>query len=864
MQPRVWFIALAAWFLTGRVRAEDVRFHERIWPLLEARCVGCHGPDQRKGGLRVDSREAVLAGGHGGPAVVPGQPAASLLMLAVRHAREDLAMPPKERLADAEVEALERWIQQGAPWPDPPQAPAGSASDGAHGERLGDAWTDPRNPIVRLFHGQRLDLWSLRPLGSPEVPASARRVVGPGSPHPIDGFLLASASARGRVSAPEADRRTLARRLHFDLTGLPPSPEDLGGMLRDRAPGAYERWVDRLLHSPRYGEHLARLWLDVVRYSDSNGFDWDEFRPEAWRFRDYVIRSFNADKPYDRFLVEQLAGDEMLEGAPRTEEERDRLIATGYLRIGPQDNSASLFNEQARARSEWLSDLTETTGSAFLGLTLSCCRCHDHKYDPLSQADHFRMRAFFEPIVYGDDLALDLAEEQQAIRERQQAIDRELEPLQRERDAVWDRVKERLRAARVAALSEEERRLLARLSDPQPQDFEERAAALERRIEPGEKEIAEAATAEERERHAALGREIEAKRMSRPSFTRGLLATDGEGPVPETRLHFQGDPRAEREPVAPGYPSILDPNPAILRPATNPATTGRRWTLAQWIVSPDNPLTARVIVNRIWQSLFGEGLVATPNDFGWAGARPSHPELLDWLAREFMEQGWSLKRLHRLILTSGAYRQASRVEAGHGAVVRAGEGTLVGLRPLRRLSAEQLRDALLGVSGRLREVPGGPPVWPDLPPDILRANPAFLDDNAEKTKGWYPSPTDERPVRSVYLVRKRTVRLPFLETFDQPENSVSCPQRTASIVAPQALTLLNGDDALEAARALAERVVAEAGSDPEAQVRRAFARALQREPDPAEMMACRRFLKGAEVVQLCRALLNLNEFVFVD
>ncbi|MBX3748439.1 MAG: DUF1553 domain-containing protein [Verrucomicrobiae bacterium] len=861
MKPRVWSLILVFGLVTEWGSAEEVLFHERVRPLIEARCVGCHGPDQRKGGLRLDSREAALAGGYEGPAVVPGRPEDSLLMLAVRHAREDLAMPPKERLADADVKALERWIREGAPWPEAVQGPAGGPAAPEDGERLGDAWSDPRNPIVRLFHGQRLDLWSLRPLAKPAVPVNAGREGRPESAHPIDAFLRASASGStsARRMAPEADRRTLVRRLFFELTGMPPSPEELEWFLRDRAPGAYERWVDRLLHSPRYGEHLARLWLDVVRYSDSNGFDWDEFRPEAWRFRDYVVRSFNADKPYDRFLVEQLAGDEMLAGAPRTAAERDLLIATGYLRIGPQDNSASLFNEQARARSEWLSDLTETTGSAFLGLTLSCCRCHDHKYDPLSQADHFRLRAFFEPVEYGDALALDLADEQEAIRGRQEEIDREIEPLEREREAIWGVVKDRLRAERVAALTDEERRLLARALDSG-----ERAEAIERRIEPGEKEIAEAATGEERERHALLGREIEAKRKARPAFTRGLLATDRSGPVPATRIHFQGDPRSERDLVSPGYPSILDPNPAVIEAPPNPATTGRRWTLAHWIASPDNPLTARVMVNRVWQWLMGEGLVTTPNDFGWAGARPGHPELLDWLAREFMAQGWSLKGLHRLILTSAAYRQTSRVEAEGGSPGLAEAGAFVGPRPLRRLSAEQLRDALLGVSGRLRDVPGGRPVWLDLPPDILKANPAFLDDNAEKTKGWYPSPAGERPVRSLYLVQKRTVRLPFLETFDQPENSVSCPQRTSSIVAPQALTLLNGDEAIAAAQALGERVLAEAGSDPEAQVRRAFVRALQREPDPEEMMACRRFLKGSDLVQLCRALLNVNEFVFVD
>ncbi len=744
--------------------------------------------------------------------------------------------------------------------PPPPPASAPASTEASPSESIGDAWSDPRNPIRRIFQGQRLDLWSLKPLAPVTPPPAPASPDLPGdAPNPIDRFLQARFAAAGIVPAPEADRRTLVRRLHFDLTGLPPTPEEVATFLNDPRPDAYERRIDALLASPRYGEHFARHWLDVVRYSDSNGFDWDEFRPEAWRFRDYVVRSFNADKPFDRFIREQLAGDELLHGAPRTPAEQDLLIATGYLRLGPQDNSAPLFNEQARARSEWLSDLTETTGSAFLAMTLSCCRCHDHKFDPVSQADHFRFRAFFQPIRHGDDIPLDLASEQEAIRAQHRDIERRIEPLALQRSNLVQSVRERLRAERIASLTPSERALLDRNPAEHSEQERQQAAEIEKKVAVPDKAVLEAATEDESRSHKELSRSIETLEKSKRPFTRGLLATDSSDPVPPTRIHFQGDPKAERTPVEPGFLSILDPNPAaIARPATT-NTTGRRLTLANWIASPSNPLTARVYVNRAWQAFFGRGLVDTPNDFGLAGARPSHPELLDWLATEFIRQGWSTKRLHRLIVSSQAYRRTSSPGANSPEPDPA-----FARQHLRRLSAEQLRDSLLAAAGTLQLHDGGPPSWPELPADILQANPAFLDDNPEKTKGWYPSPPHERSVRSLYLIQKRTVRVPFLETFDLPENSTSCPRRTESIVAPQALSLLNSPEAVDAARAMASRIAAESIPQGSSAIHRAFQIALQRDPSPDELRRSETFLYEASWTEFCRALLSLNEFAFLD
>ncbi len=883
-------IALSCVLFGVAVHADDQvatqHFVNKVKPLLDLRCVSCHGAEKQKGGLRLDSRAAALKGGENGPALIPGKPAQSLLLQAVTHTKADLEMPPKEKLTTNDIAMLERWIKDGAPWPETKLADAPTKL--APGERMGNAWSDPRNPIVKIFGGQRLDLWSLKVIRRPEPPKVANKQWARNS---IDRFVLARLEAAKLIPAPEASRRTLARRLYFDLIGLPPTPEEMSQFLDDKSPDAYERLAERLLSSPRYGERWAREWLDVIRYSDSNGFDWDEFRPRAWRFRDYVIRSFNADKPFNQFVREQLAGDELLEGPPRTAAEQDCLIATGYLRLGPHDSSASLFNEQARSRAELMSDLVETTSGGFLGLTMACCRCHDHKYDPLSQADHYRMRAFFEPVKFNDDQPLDLATDQEVIRQQNAKIDQELKPWQEERDALLSKAKGRVRAERVAKLTSEERALLDTPKEKRTGEVKGKVEEVEKKVDPSDKEAKSALTTEEKPKHAELTKQIDARKKEKRPFTLGLLMTDADTKPPVTKILFQGDHKQERDAVEPGFISALDPNPATIRKAVNSKVTGRRLTLAEWIVSPENPLTTRVLVNRVWQGHFGRGLVATPNDFGLAGARPTHPDLLDWLATEFVREGWSIKKLHRLIVTSATYRQASSMsETGvqtasvfgvgskFSTVLNPSRNRLAGRTPgemdaenqllwrqnLRRLAAEPLRDTLLAVSGLLQERNGGPPIWPELPPEILQANPAFLDDNETKTKGWYPSPKPEQNVRSIYLVQKRTVRVPFMETFDLPENATSCPRRNESIVAPQALSLLNSTLAVEAARSLAARVEQDAGKEPQAQVDRAFALVLTRLPDADERRVCLGLLQQRSLAELCRALLNLSELIYVD
>ncbi len=806
----------------------EALFREKVLPLLNTKCISCHGPEKQEGGLRLDTREAALKGGENGPSLIEGKPEESLLVQAVKFDNADLQMPPKDRLSDPQIAAIVEWVKQGAVWPDPMPETA-TASD-AH---VGDAFTDANNPIRKIWNGERLDLWSLKPPVAVAVPTQNGVVPS----HPIDGFITQRLVEAGTTQSPEADRRTLIRRVTFDLTGLPPTPEEVDAFVTDSDPQTYDKLVGRLLSSPHYGERQARLWLDVVRYADTHGYERDEFRPLAWKYRDYVVRSFNADKPYDRFVVEQLAGDELVAEPPSTPEEADTLIATGYLQLGQWDSTAAIFQEEARLRADEQADLTNTTASAFLGLTMTCCQCHDHKYDPLSQADHYRLRAFFAGVKRRDDLVIELPAERAAIEAHNAVLDQEAAPIK------------------------EEQSKLDKEKDSDKPRFEE----LQKKID----ELAS------RRRH--------------PQVTMG--ATDQTDP-PATHVFYQGDFHTPKEEVAPGFVSVMRPGPAKIEPP-RPETTGRRLTLAKWIASPDNPWTVRVLVNRIWQQHFGTGLVATPNDFGYSGAKPTHPELLDWLAIEFVRQGWSVKQLHRLIVTSSTYRQQSRDREEARAVDP--HNQLLWRQNVQRLDAETLRDSLLAVSGLLQKEGGGKARWPKVPDELLYAQPgiqeAIKGEDGGRMQGWFTDPPEATDVRSLYLVRKRCLPIPFLQAFDLPDTTVSCARRDTTVVTPQALMLLNSDDGVRYARALAERLLSEQKAAARADaigleqlspaiVRHAFRDTLCRAPDAEEERLGVEFLKtqtqqhrsedepdSAElkaVVDFCRAVLNLNEFAYYD
>ncbi|MEI8210707.1 MAG: DUF1549 and DUF1553 domain-containing protein [Planctomycetota bacterium] len=749
---------------------------------------------------------------------------------------------------------------------DPVSKPTeGRASDE---KRIGKAWEDSDNPIHILFSGERLDLWSLQPISNPTHPerlsfegerdASHRW---DDDSHPIDRFLIADWLRDGKRPAPSLDRARWLQRAFLDLTGEKPSLDDIQAFENDRSPDAYERRIDALLASPSYGEHWARMWLDVIRYSDSNGFDWDEFRKEAWRYRNFVARAWNRDMPFDEFLTLQLAGDELVEGSPQNEWEQDALIATGYLRMGPYDNAAKLFNEQDRARAEVLADLTETTAAAMLGITMSCCRCHDHKTDPLSQRDHYRFRAFFASTQITDDRPINLPAEWKAIERHNSELDRAIESQQAIIDRWFERARDLWKQRHIAKAPQ---------ADPSDSSLHASSSAESdaTQIETIPEEDLLAILSENKQQVLDAKEEIASLKSRRRRPTLAILMTDSPDAPDPIHVLSQGDHRQPMEQVEPGFPSVLDPNPPQWETPICKTSSGRRLTLAKWIVAPNNPWTARVIANRVWQQLFGEGLVATASDFGVTGDPPTHPALLDHLATTLIESGWSVKALQRHIVTSEAYRMspvpktnASLLESGRSSVI---EHPQVSTRStLRRLSAEQLRDCVLQVTGRLQHRVVGAPIWPELSADILQANPAVLDDNETKTKGWYPSPASDQTVRSLYLIQKRTLRLPWMETFDLPENTVSCPKREISIVAPQALSLLNAPWVAESATEFADQVLVHTGENKTAITVTLFQELLQRSPSAVELKACTQFLQTRRPRDLALVLLNSNEFAFI-
>jgi hypothetical protein len=675
--------------------------------------------------------------------------------------------------------------------------------------------------------------WAFRPVERPTIP----HVSTTDCRNPIDRFVAERLAAAGRAFAPPADRITLIRRLTFDLIGLPPTPEEVDAFICDTSADAYERLVDRLLNSPHYGERQARWWLDLVRFAESDGFKADELRPQAWRYRDYVIRSFNADKPYDRFIREQLAGDELFPEDP------DAWIATGFLRHYPVENNAVNLEQR---RQEILNDITDTTGLAFLGLTLGCARCHDHKADPIGQTDYYRIQAFFAgwwPV----DRRIDNTEEAldwEKARQQWESATAEIRRRLAELEAPFRR----------SAEAKERQRFIpeyANLIDIPPQQRtpwqKQIARMVEEQVFNPQRDLSGSMTGKAKEQWLAMKKQMaQWDRLRPPPIPSAMACTDVGTIVPETRLLHRGDWRKPQQVVEPGFLTAIDSRPVAIEP-TNHGTSGRRKVLADWIASATNPLTARVLVNRVWQEHFGRGLVATPNDFGSQGERPTHPKLLDWLATEFVERGWRIKELHRLIVTSRTYQQSSQA----GDLSLDPENRLLGRFSRRRLDAEAIRDSLLSAAGRLSTKLGGPSVFPELP--------------AELRSSWNVTPDLlERDRRSVYVVVKRNLRLPLLSVFDAPEAAESCGRRFVTTTAPQALHLLNDPQVLRWAEHFAQRVRREAGEDPDAQILRACRVAWGRTPDADERRWLREFVNRRGLVDLCHVLVNTNEFVYLD
>jgi hypothetical protein len=810
-------------------------FERDIQPLLQARCLECHG-EQKQAGLDLRFVSLMRKGGASGPGLAPGSAARSRIYQRV--ANGSMPPDPAKRLTPAELARLRDWINAGA------RSAAGAKADpAAHW-----AFQVPRLPPVPRV---RNAAWVRTP---------------------IDAFVLARLEAAKVAPPPAADRRTLLRRAYLDLLGMPPTPAEQDAFLQDAAPDAWERVVDGLLARPEYGERWGRRWLDVARYAETNGYERDGGKPSAWRYRDWVINSLNADKPFDRFLTEQLAGDEV-DGT-----NAESQIAATFLRLGTWDDEPA---EPLVDRCEQMDDVLGTAATAFLGVTLRCARCHDHKFEPFSQRDYYAFAALFEPLKRPQDGRTDLdrlvgTPDELADYERRRTVwEREVVQAESALEALAGPLRTRARdmgrlmlpaeafaafGIAPAARSQAQRDLVAR-----------HAAAADAGVDA-------VAAPEEAAAVRSLRQALSEARSRRPiEPPRAYVWYEDSATAPPTRLLHRGDPAHPREEVRPGFPAVLARNPPP-PPAPRSHSTGRRLWLARWLTAPDNPLTARVAVNRVWQGHFGEGLVPTENDFGLMGQPPLDQPLLDWLAVQFRSpqgttgegMGWSLKRLHRLILRSSTYRAASAWEG------RAGREVFGARWRTRRLEAEAVRDSILAVSGQLNPARGGPSVYPAIPR-------AVLEGQSRPGEGWGQSPEREAARRSVYIYVKRALAVPELEVLDAPDTTASCEQRPVSTIAPQALTFLNGDFIQAQSRHFAARLRREAGAGPEARVRRAFLLAMCRPPSEAELQACVGFLKNQEqqiradesaagrpaedapdraLAAFCLVLLNSNEFVY--
>jgi Protein of unknown function (DUF1553)/Protein of unknown function (DUF1549) len=647
--------------------------------------------------------------------------------------------------------------------------------------------------------------WAFVKRAAPAVPSFSLPSDNAWVKNPIDAFILQRLQKAKLKPSPRADRATLIRRVYFDMIGLPPSPREVAEFLADKSPDAWQKLIEKLLASQHYGERWAQHWLDVVRFAETDGFEYDTHRRDAWRYRDYVIRSFNKDKPYDRFVTEQLAGDEIGPGPEdRPEDREDALIAAGFNRLGPLRKNAG-NQEVASSRNEVLTEMTNAVGSALLGVTLGCARCHNHKFDPIRQSDYYRIQAYFAP-VYDNDVVKATSEEQAARKAKAEPIEKEMEKVRAEMKGLQGK-----KDAASLDLKETLAKRLEKLQEQMPEPLPALHSVVNLREKKSPIHLLE------RGDYNFKGARVGMRPL-------GVLLPEGTPELQET----------------------------IEKPRTE---------LAKWIVAQENPLTARVLVNRIWQYHFGRGIVATPNDFGRMGSRPSHPELLDYLANEFVSGGFSIKHIHRLILNSNTYLQASKLPSDAAlkalAMEKDPENKLLWRFNRQRLEAEQIRDAILAVSGTLNTKQGGPSVMVPIDQELVKT--------LYKPSQWAPAKDPaEHTRRSIYLIAKRNLRLPFMEVFDAPDMQVSCPRRESSTHAPQALELLNGTFANEQAVAFARRLEAEAGPDIRKQIDLGYRLVTGRPARPREIQAALDFLKTQPKREFALTLLNLNSFLYVN
>jgi hypothetical protein len=866
------------------VRSPDrpVTEHDVI-PIMLLRCTICHGLRRQEAGLDLRSRASMLKGGKSGPAIVPGKPGESLVLKKISAGE----MPPRRRLVEASIKVIEspevalltKWIEQGAP-------------EGASAASV----AGPNNEPAVSDEDRRF--WSFQPPQQTTAPTvrDQSRVR-----NPIDAFVLSKLEAAGLSLSPEADRLTLIRRAYFDLIGLPPTPADVDDFVADADPLAYEKLVDRLLDSPHYGERWGRYWLDVAGYADSEGVQHaDPIRPHAWRYRDYVIRSLNSDKPYDRFLLEQIAGDELADcdNGPVTDEVYDNLVATGFLRMAPDGTTANITNF-VPDRLEIIGDEINILTSSVMGLTIRCARCHDHKMEPIPQQDYYRLAAILKGAFdehdwlrpatgegrgpFGNRLLPHVTVDERAAWEQlEKKISGDLAPLKaslaaRESELAKKHVEERL-AKLPQPLHDDLRLTLATPADNRNEIQKYLAAKFEAGLRVDSTELRKIDAefkkfAEETEQQVKT---IEATRKPEPL----IHALWDRGEPSPTYVLRRGNYLTPGRRVEPGVPSALqdDASDFLVEPPWPGAKkTGRRLAFARWLTQPNHPLTARVMINRVWRHHFGRAIVGTLDNFGKSGQRPSHPELLDWLAVEFARRGWSVKAMHWLIMTSSTYRQSSRVAAEHERLDP--DNALFSRMPLRRLDAESIRDSLLAVSGRLDPTPFGPA-------DTVEGRPDGTFAAVAREKGWR---------RSIYIRQRRTEVATLLEDFDLPPMNPHCIERPMSTVAPQALHLMNNAMIHGLAASMAEQVILAAGADSDSRrrIESAYQTAFGRSPTPDESALAAATLKHLSerwaahlanqaagqagdatnieqqaahraLANVCHALMNSAEFVSVD
>lgn len=896
-------VALAATAMTSRAAegtassettaAERLTYEQHVRPILKTHCFQCHGEaGKTEGKLDLRLRRLMATGGESGPALVANKPDESLLLKRVRAGE----MPPDgKHLAAKEVSILERWIAEGAVTAK--DEPADVAS-------LGEVSADEKA------------FWSFQPINRHSIPVTT--ITSP-TRTPVDAFLLEKLVAKGLNFSPDAERRTFVRRVTFDLIGLPPTPQEVDEFVADASPDAHERLIDRLLASPHYGERWGRHWLDVAGYADSDGYtETDPVRKYSYKYRDWVIRALNADLPFDQFVIEQLAGDELVPPphANLTPEQQDHLIATGFLRTVADGTGQGV--DQKVARNAVVAETIKVVSTSLLGLTVGCAECHNHRYDPIPQADYYRMRAIFEPALnwkawrnpqqrlvtlYTDadraKAAEVEAEAAKIVEGRQKKLDMFIEAIfERELAKVPEEQREAVKTARNTKDKERTPEQIALLKEYPSAD-----------PKPGQIDLYDPKAAQELKQDDERAAEV---RKQKPVEDFLAPLTEIPGQIPETVLFYRGDPDQPKQVTPPGELTVLDWLDAVIPTKTDGLpTSGRRLAYARHLTSGRHPLVGRVLVNRIWAAHFGRGIVATPGDFGVLGDRPTHPELLDWLASEFAgadssparrasedlastndppslarraSEGWSLKRLHRLLLTTTAYRQASTRNLLADAVDP--DNRLLARMSVRRLEAEAVRDAMLAVNGTINHKLGGEPV------------PVMLDEDGQVVVGIENLNGENRPGpiiplkgeehrRSVYIQARRSRPLAVLDMFDLPTLDPNCTARNSSTVAPQSLLLMNSDYVLDAAKQLAERLNTEAGPDPAERIRRAWPLLFARPPRDNELHSAMRFLEDEQArltvvadgitdpkqkpdpnqwawTAFCQALLGSNEFLYVD